>query len=241
MIKPLIPHALTLSNLLFGLIGIVYASKGFDNNEAQIILLLVGLSLLADAFDGAAARMLSVSGELGKQLDSLADVVSFGVLPGMAIYMQWQNPEAGIFQPALLAFLIPLGAAVRLGRFNVDTRQGSYFIGLPSPSQAIASIGFLFFYEDIQALHTYGAYIPWLILGVFSALMCWAMNTERFTLPSPKSLKEQGGKKTLIISVVIAVPLIFILREKSLPIIILLYLIISGLIFRPNTKEKHNL
>jgi CDP-diacylglycerol--serine O-phosphatidyltransferase len=131
-IKNQIPNLITLSNLSLGCIGIWFTFHGELVNAAWCI----GLALLADFMDGLVARILGVSSELGVQLDSLADVVSFGVLPGFLMFHLLESMEApqGI---AYSMLIIPLLSAYRLAKFNIDKRQAQGFIGLPTPSLAL--------------------------------------------------------------------------------------------------------
>lgn len=150
-----IPNLLTLSNLLCGCLAINYA---FDW-EMTMAVYMVGLSAIFDFLDGFVARLLKVTGEMGKQLDSLADVVSFGVVPGvmafqlikLSLFTDVVNHEGDIYHImdslAYLAFFIPVLSAYRLAKFNIDTRQTDKFIGLPTPANAvfISSLVLLFF------------------------------------------------------------------------------------------------
>lgn len=131
-IKSRIPNAITLLNLLSGVIGIIWVINGNIVSGAYFII----LAAVFDFFDGFAARLLHVQGELGKQLDSLADLVSFGVLPGMILF---QMAKVGIEIEWLpyLTLIVPLLSAVRLAKFNLDTRQSDKFIGLPTPANAL--------------------------------------------------------------------------------------------------------
>lgn len=140
--KTHIPNALTALNLVFGCFSIIDALQG-NLTEAS---LWIGGAAILDFFDGFVARLLKVGSELGKQLDSLADVVSFGVAPGMICYaMAGQCFGEGFCINKYLPFLIPAFSAVRLAKFNIDTRQSDSFIGLPTPANAlfIASIPFI--------------------------------------------------------------------------------------------------
>ncbi|MCS5490112.1 CDP-diacylglycerol--serine O-phosphatidyltransferase [Algoriphagus limi] len=131
-IKSHIPNLLTLGNLLSGVIGCIWVIKGDYSVGAYFILLAAFL----DFFDGFAARLLKVSGELGKQLDSLADLVSFGVLPGFIVFSWIQKSSSSEWLP-YLALTIPLFSALRLAKFNIDDRQSDRFIGLPTPANAL--------------------------------------------------------------------------------------------------------
>ena len=142
-LKNQIPNALTSLNLVFGCLAIIAA---LDNRLTDASL-FIGAAAILDFFDGFAARLLHAHSEIGKQLDSLADVVSFGVAPGMIFYML----EGKCFAPTgfcinmYLPFLIPVFSAIRLAKFNIDTRQSDSFIGLPTPANAIfiATIPFI--------------------------------------------------------------------------------------------------
>jgi len=153
-IKEQIPNFLTLLNLLSGCIAIVFAFDG------QLIAAswLIGIAAVFDFFDGFVARLLKVSSPIGKELDSLADVVSFGVVPGVIMYnliLQSSNvPLVEVLKINIVpfvAFLIPMFSAFRLAIFNIDDRQSESFIGLPTPANAIliASFPLIFNQESI--------------------------------------------------------------------------------------------
>ncbi|MEB2782120.1 CDP-diacylglycerol--serine O-phosphatidyltransferase [Algoriphagus sp. C2-6-M1] len=131
-IKSHIPNAITLLNLLSGVIGIIWVINGNIVSGAYFII----LAAVFDFFDGFAARLLNVQGELGKQIDSLADLVSFGVLPGMILFQMAQVNSNIVWLP-YLTLIVPLLSAVRLAKFNLDTRQSDKFIGLPTPANAL--------------------------------------------------------------------------------------------------------
>jgi CDP-diacylglycerol--serine O-phosphatidyltransferase len=131
-LKSHIPNGFTLLNLLSGVIGIIWVLDGQIVSGAYFILISAGL----DFFDGFAARILKVPSEIGKQLDSLADLVSFGVLPGFILF-QMVKVESDIDWLPYLTLIIPLLSAYRLAKFNIDTRQTDQFIGLPTPANAL--------------------------------------------------------------------------------------------------------
>lgn len=137
--KKHIPNILTLLNLLAGCIAIVFA---FEN--ILICSYLIGIAAIFDFLDGMAARLLNVKSELGKQLDSLADLVSFGVVPGFIMYSMIKASSDcpvlavnGMNLVPMVAFLIPLMSAYRLAKFNIDERQSDSFLGLPTPAVAL--------------------------------------------------------------------------------------------------------
>jgi CDP-diacylglycerol--serine O-phosphatidyltransferase len=153
-IKRLIPNLFTAGNLVGGILAIIFALTG----KIHIAPYFIFASAIFDFLDGFIARILKVPSELGKQLDSLADMVTFGVAPGIIVYVLLQNdPQNGIYGPiwgfnnssfylenmllnsylSYIAFLIPVFALFRLAKFNLDTRQSDSFIGLPTPAMTL--------------------------------------------------------------------------------------------------------
>ena len=139
-----IPNSITCLNLLSGCFACLFAYKG----EYDIVALCIGLSALFDFLDGMAARLLHAYSPMGKELDSLADLISFGLAPGfMAMhFMLYDSVFHGINDSyqiwwALSALLIPVFSALRLAKFNIDARQTTSFIGLPVPANALFWIG----------------------------------------------------------------------------------------------------
>lgn len=135
-----IPNAITLINLFTGCIAVASAFSGDAYTAAWLILFCAFLDFL----DGTAARVLKAGSELGKQLDSLADLISFGMAPATILFTYLRtSPDAGHYQQILsshlpyFAFLITVFSALRLARFNIDTRQTNSFIGLPTPANAL--------------------------------------------------------------------------------------------------------
>lgn len=150
----IIPNTITLINLFLGCAAIVAAFEGLL--AAAAILILVGAIL--DFLDGAIARWFQAGSEIGRQLDSLADLVSFGVAPACIMYqylvvsLYRVNPESSIFVWPMLAFLIAVFSGLRLAIFNTDEKQGDSFIGLPTPANAllIASLPFVLEYAATE-------------------------------------------------------------------------------------------
>ncbi|NSL51452.1 CDP-diacylglycerol--serine O-phosphatidyltransferase [Calidifontibacillus erzurumensis] len=181
-----IPNMFTLGNLYCGFLSIGFAANGEFNNAA--ILILIGMML--DSMDGRLARMLKADSSLGKELDSLADIVTFGVAPSFLVYYTY------FFQFGLLGFIVaglfPLFGAYRLARFNISSTKSSlhYFIGVP-----ITAAG------GILALLTlFGNYIPNIIISVVFTALCFLM-VSRIRIPSLKEvpLPKYGTIVTLFI------------------------------------------
>lgn len=150
--KKQIPNLLTLCNLICGAMAAYQASQGWLHRAA--ILMLAGI--IFDFLDGMAARLLKVQSPMGKELDSLADIVTSGVVPGIILYNMFRLSyySLGIHSPLywlrFVGFLMPAFAAYRLAKFNLDERQGHSFLGLPVPSNALiwASIGLCAIHPD---------------------------------------------------------------------------------------------
>lgn len=131
----LLPNALTLANLACGSVAAYYIAHSFDATPA---VYLIFLAAFFDLLDGAAARKLGVNGDMGRELDSLADVVSFGLVPSLIIFTMLEQSLPNAMQPLkFVAFANVLGAAYRLARFNISESNGKAFSGMPSPANGI--------------------------------------------------------------------------------------------------------
>ncbi|KRP01732.1 MAG: phosphatidylserine synthase, partial [Polaribacter sp. BACL8 MAG-120619-bin41] len=203
-------------------------------NEILLAMLFVFTGIVFDFFDGFAARILHVKSEMGKQLDSLADLVTSGVVPGLAIY-KMLNPsgftlvEVLIFdQLPLVGLIIPIGAAFRLAFFNIDTRQTDHFIGLPTPAAAllVLSVPCMLFFPTADGLKEV-LLSPYFLVG-FSVFIVTVMNApiKLFSLKF-KNFKWRGNelRYSFIFTSVI---LLMALEFAGLALVILMYLF-SGL------------
>jgi len=212
------PNALTLINLALGTLAIFALS----NDLVQMALMLMGGCLLADALDGAIARKLGVAGGLGVQLDSLADIVSFGVLPGMMIFYagaKYGGETLGQDMIAIFAALSTASAGLRLARFNIDDRVRKYFWGLATPAGAMLVAGWLWA-EHADRDYGFGfSEFPW--LAVIIPLFLIIAYHVPLKLPNLKS--PQAGFVTatfLVISVLIG---LFTIGPISIPLGVVVY------------------
>ena len=236
-IKKSIPNLFTLLNLLSGTIAVIFAV----NDQLVDAALFVFLGVFFDFFDGFFARLFNVEGELGKQLDSLADVVTSGVVPGIVMFqllngaIESEGYFAGfqIFSKnttALVSFFglaITLASAYRLAKFNIDERQTESFIGLPTPaaSLAIVSLPLMLEYSSFE-LVSIVLHSKWFLL-VLTAVLCYLMNAEipLFSLKFKNySWKDNQVKYVFLISSVI---LVVALQFIAIPLVILLYVLLS--------------
>lgn len=228
-IKKHIPNILTLLNLFSGSIAIVFAFEGLFHLAA----IFVGIAAFFDFADGFAARVLKSYSEIGKELDSMADMVSFGFTPAVVLFRLLQDASSvsaiwisDINLLPFMAFAITIFSALRLAIFNVDTRQSEVFIGLPTPANAIfiLSIPFAVHYGSSSSIwHPLFSWMlanEWMLIGITSFLS-WFMvaNFPLFSLKF-KNLKLTdnliryvfltGSAMLLIVFCWHAVPLIMI-------------------------------
>lgn len=234
-IKKYIPNTITLLNLLAGLLALIHAFNG-NYNEA---FSLVCLGIFFDFWDGFFARIWKVQSPIGLQLDSLADMVTSGVVPGLVMYKmlgdiqenqsQYNLTEDTYFMGIVpyLGFLITLASCYRLAKFNVDTRQTDSFIGLPTPANAllIMSIPMIQFHSDYEGLVD-ALSNPYVLVGI-TALSAYLLNAE-IPLFSLKVKSFSWEKyKMQVVFLILSVILIALLEFIAIPIVILLYVILS--------------
>ena len=146
-IKAHIPNFLTCMNLFCGMLGIYLVFQGNIHAGAYCIFLAAGF----DFFDGFAARLLKVSSAIGKELDSLADLVTFGVLPSFILFQMVSFQTENSYLP-FLTFSVGIFSALRLAKFNIDTRQSDRFIGVPTPANALLLSTLPFLFEKFGSL-----------------------------------------------------------------------------------------
>ncbi len=220
-IKKQIPNMITAMNLLSGVLSIVICLS-FGNIKLAACLIVLGA--VFDFFDGMVARLLGVSSPIGKDLDSLADIVSFGVAPSILIFKKiWMLsscPWSGG-----LALLIAIFAGFRLAKFNNDTRQTNSFIGLPVPANAIFWIGFALSTDWIS--ETIGLYPSIYTSYVLVILIGWLMISE---LPMFSFKIKAFQKEYLLypsILIVISILSILFFQYLGLSLTILAYILLS--------------
>jgi len=231
-----LPNTLTLLNLLSGCMAILLSMKGLLNEAAWLIFIAAAFDFL----DGFSARMLKAYSDIGKQLDSLADIVSFGVAPAFILYQLMlmshgrQHTEVFSFEIVpLLAFILPLFAALRLAKFNIDERQTNSFIGLPTPAVAlfVASLPLirtqLYEGQSLSYMIATNSYFYLGVVGIFSVLM--VAELPLFGL----KFKSFGWKGNEIRWPFIGVSVILLIsfHYVAIPFIILIYLFLSMVVF----------
>ena len=238
-IKRNIPNAITCGNLLCGCLAIV---KAFEGNLVWAAY-LVGIAAVLDFFDGFAERLLKVSSPIGKDLDSLADMVTFGVVPGIVMFkmillslnldkegFDWLDSNKWIIY---VTFIIPVFSAIRLAKFNNDTRQSDSFIGLPTPANAIFILsiplivnwGTNFSYSEYNS--NFKEFVNPYLLIAESTMLSFLLVAELplFSLKF-KHFKWKGNEIRFVF-LLAAIVLLVLLKFVGIPLTIILYILLS--------------
>ncbi|MGJ3235323.1 CDP-diacylglycerol--serine O-phosphatidyltransferase [Marivirga sp.] len=221
MIKKNIPNTITAANLFTGAVGVYFASQF----QFEWVAFCIVLAAIFDFLDGMLARLLKVHSEIGKQLDSLADMVTFGFLPSYVLFQFLQMNDAGIL--SFTAFLIAVFSALRLAKFNIDTRQSEEFIGLPTPANALL-LGFLVFLKDYEKLGFLFETPSLLIIAVVFSLLLVAEIPMIALKFKNFNIRENIFR---YLTIIMAVVLISIFQFSAIPVVILLYILLSVIKF----------
>lgn len=216
-----IPNTLTCLNLFTGCIGVLFVLNG-EFLSAFYCLLVSGLF---DFFDGMVARILRVKSTIGKELDSLADMISFGFMPGAIMYKLLEVATAGIYLP-YLGFIITAFSGLRLAKFNVDERQTADFIGLNTPMNAFFIISLPF----IGKTYPEWIYQPWILLAII-AVVSYLLVSEIRLFSMKLSAWGWQKNKYKYIFLLLSVLLLLGLHFLALPLVLLLYFVFSQLHF----------
>ncbi|RVT98070.1 CDP-diacylglycerol--serine O-phosphatidyltransferase [Mucilaginibacter limnophilus] len=225
-----LPNFITCANLFSGCIGIVLT---FTNDDLILASYAIFLAAIFDFFDGLASRVLQSYSGIGKDLDSLADMVSFGVLPSAILYELFlqapQIDKVGSYL-SFIAFLIPVFSALRLAKFNVDTRQSESFIGLPTPANAILIASFPLI---LQQHGTISQYIlnPY-ILTVFVLVMCTLLVAELPMMSLKFKNRDFNQNIYRYLLLLFSAILILFFKFAAVPVVILIYIALSIIQFK---------
>lgn len=241
-VKRHIPNLITLLNLLCGTIATIFAIQG---NLIMAAVFVAG-GIFFDFFDGLAARSLKVSSEIGLQLDSLADVVTSGVVPGLVMYQLLENALPGkatvketgwevssgwwewnFNTLALIGLLITLASAYRLAKFNVDERQTDSFIGVPTPANALLVLSF-----PLILTYQPNSFITGLILNewfliALTLVSCYLLNAEIKLFALKFSNWSIGDNKLRYFFLLLCLVFVLVFQFVAIPLIIVSYVILS--------------
>lgn len=240
-----IPNIVTLLNLFSGCIAVIFAVHG----NFVVAAIFVFLGIFFDFFDGLLARKLNVQSPLGIQLDSLADLVTSGVVPGIIMFklisitvdapnystyseswnsiFHWQGFKLSILP--LIGLLIPLASAYRLARFNLDEDQQTYFKGLPVPANTllILSLPLILEYQNSDVMNNI-IINKWFLIGL-TLLSCYLLNSniKLFVL----KFKDWSFKNNAIryIFLIISIVALVVLQFAAIPLIVFMYILLSVL------------
>jgi len=231
-IKSYVPNAITMGNLLSGCVAVVFAV----NDRLELAAIFVALGIFFDFFDGFFARILNASSDVGLQLDSLADMVTSGVVPGVVMY-QLLEDASGIpwgaaleeqhFHFGYIGFAITMASAYRLAKFNVDDRQTNSFIGLPTPANTlfILSLPLILMFEE-YAFAKALLENPYVLI-VLTALSCFMLNAELPLFALKFKNWSFGENKVRYLFLLASVLLLVFFQFLGIPIIIILYILLS--------------
>jgi len=237
-IKSHIPNIITLLNLFCGCIAVVFAF----NQQFEMAFFFVSLGIFLDFFDGFFARLFKVSSELGLQLDSLADMVTSGLVPGLIMFQLMTDTSTTtdlnytqIFP--YLGFIITLGSCYRLANFNIDTRQTDSFIGLPTPANALVILSLPLVLQNTDSLFVVEILTnKWVLLAITLG-SAYILNAE-IPLFSLKIKQFSLAKyKLQVIFLIISVLLLIFFQFLGIPLLIMTYILLSVI----NNKQKKNL
>ena len=242
-IKKHIPNALTLLNLLCGLLALIAIFNSFYDHA----FIFDSLGIFFDFWDGFLARKFGVAGPLGVQLDSLADMVTSGVVPGLLMFklfdtIQQNQPEYMLTEDTFymgiipyFGFLITLASCYRLANFNIDTRQTNSFIGLPTPANAllIISIPMIQYFREGEWIDVVLSN-PYVLLGI-TLVSTYLLNAEipLFSLKFKKLNWQEA--KLQILFVLYSVIVLLVFNFLGIPLIIISYILLSLVL---NTLSK---
>jgi CDP-diacylglycerol--serine O-phosphatidyltransferase len=236
--KKEIPNLLTLGNLLAGCIGLWFVMQGDLVSASYCIF----ISLVCDFFDGFLARALQAYSDLGKELDSLADMVSFGVLPAFILFSLVEQSCGshctvglfGFYKP-LMVFVLVLMSAYRLAKFNIDTRQSDQFIGVPTPANGllIASLPLILRFQpefSPYILHFQG-------LLIYAVLMSYLLVCELPLLAFKFKTWDWKSNQVKFIFLIFCIAALVMLKFAAIPVLVIVYILLSGLIFLLNPNK----
>jgi len=217
--KQHIPNTITCLNLISGCIATYFAFQ--NDNELALLFIIIGA--VFDFFDGMVARLLHVSSPIGKELDSLADDITFGFAPSAIVFNYLCTFHSHILVLPFLAFVMAAFSALRLAKFNLDERQAMGFIGLPTPANALFWGSLIVGMGDSIASLPYAEYF--LVAGIFISSWLLVAEIPMFAL----KFKNWGwkGNEIKYVFLITCVPLILLLGVSGLAAIIAWYVILS--------------
>jgi CDP-diacylglycerol--serine O-phosphatidyltransferase len=237
-IQRLIPNTFTMLNLFSGILALLCIQN--ENFWGGFLFMLVGIGF--DFFDGFFARMFKLTGPLGIQLDSLADAVTSGIVPGFIMYKLIENTlgtdntlffSSNEFSIAQLqsvipffGFLITIAAVYRLAKFNISKDQKHYFIGLPTPANAIFIASLALFITDNQFTVLNYIDTPWFLL-IITLLSCFIMNSKLLLLALKFKSYDFKSNKVRYLFIASTILMVSLIGINAVPLTVILYILFS--------------
>ncbi|MFD0941729.1 CDP-diacylglycerol--serine O-phosphatidyltransferase [Pedobacter boryungensis] len=228
--KKHIPNAITCANLFSGCVGIVFAFKG----ELEIAAYCVLFSGIFDFFDGMVARLLHVKSAIGKELDSLADMVSFGFLPGVIMFQLLKTSDYSSEYLPYLGFIITIFSALRLAKFNIDERQTEEFIGLNTPMNTLFIVSLPFIAKDYPTVIG-----STMLLLAIVAITSFLLVSEIKIFSLKFSSMAWAKNKFKFIFLILSALLIAFLQFAAVPFVLVLYIALSVLHFKSESSKSN--
>ena len=223
--KSHLANILTLINLTLGLIAIMWCAQSKEN--LLLCSWLVIIAMLFDFMDGKLARFLKTSSNYGKQLDSFADMVSFGIAPSVIVFQLITIYNPHNTKLAYIAFLIPIFSALRLANYNIDEKQGNHFFGLTTPINAFffCSIPIILNYTENKIISSIFSNPNFLFIStiIFSFLLISPLKTFSFKSFGNNKLE----KKIKLFFIAFSIILFFLLKYTAFPLIVFFYIFLS--------------
>ena len=225
--KSYIPNFITLLNLLSGCVAVIFALEG----NMKLTALFVFLGVFFDFFDGFIARKLNVQSDLGVQLDSLADMVTSGLVPGLVLfYLFGLAPQLSDETSDLLPYFglcVTLASAYRLAKFNISTNQSDAFIGLPTPANTllIIALPLILEYHNSDAINAI-ILNPWFLI-VLTLVSCFLLNAPLKLIALKFKTRNFKDNASRYILIVLSGVLLGVFQFAGIPLIIILYILLS--------------
>ena len=221
-----IPNVITLSNLTLGLLAIFH---GLINSNLVLCSFLIVSGVFLDFLDGKIARYLKVESDFGKQLDSFADMVTFGIAPSVIIYKLLEISGSDY---TYLAFFVPIFSAIRLAKYNIDNKQGNYFIGLTTTVNALllSSLPLIQKFQSSKFIESLLSDASFLISFTLLFSILLISNVTTFSLKFYSANKME--KKLKVLFIIASILFFILLKYLAIPIIIFFYMLLS-IIFKP--------
>ena len=234
-----LPNIISLSNLFFGCLTVLLLVE--NNLEIQYIFILSIICLILDFFDGLIARLFNLESKIGIQIDSMADMVSFGLVPGIIIYnlfIQAPSSYIGSVLSSIIpffSFLVTIASAIRLAKFNISKPNSRFFKGLPTPANTVLIYSFAIISSYNNKFSDFILSYSFLVLLVLTSSFLLICNLKLLSFRF-KKFKFTGNRRRIFILLSSAI-LVYIVGFYSIPLIMILYIVVSIFTFYPKISK----